>query len=166
MVALRLSYFLIAAAAVAMVDATAATTTTTRSSRNHPPIHSKFLSHLHCPYAQTWLSVGPERASIELGLQFNGEDEERRRLKQQQSENKSTTTATKSRGLFGVPDPSLPPNSATSKGSCTFMNAFTNTETCTQYHGESWTNNTVDMETYCATASDNTGIYTSDLACT
>jgi hypothetical protein len=166
MEALLLSYFLIIGSAM-MVDATAATTTTTtRSSTNHPPIHSKFLSHLHCPYAQTWLRVGPERASIEFGLQFNEEDERRLGSKKKQSENKSTTTASrKSRGLFGVPDPSLPPDSATSKGTCTFTNAFTNTETCTQYHGESWTN-TVDMETYCATASDNTGIYTSDMACT
>jgi len=154
------SYFLIP-----FLLGSAAAATATRSSSNHPPIvlHSKFLSHLHCPYAHTWLRAGgdPERASIELpGLEkssFDGgeEDEEERR---------PTAATAEGRELFGV----LPPDGASSKGTCVFANAFTNDETCTQYHGEGWTtgNTAADsMEAMCAAASDDAGVFTSDVAC-
>ena len=124
-------------------------------------------------------ATGLERASLyESGIQLfqvkeDVEEEHRRRLwgtkqqqqqQQQQFEIEKSTSLKRKRELSEDPS-TLPPDPSSSKGSCIFTNAFTNTETCTQYHGESWTN-TVDMEISCATASDNTGIFTSDIACT
>jgi hypothetical protein len=155
---LPLPYFLIP-----IIIGSAATATATRSS-NHPPVlHSKFLSHLHCPYAHNWLRVGPERASVELfGLEkssssFDGGEDK--------GERRPTAAATEGRELFGASRESspLPPDPSSSKGSCVFANAFTNAQTCTQYHGEGWT--AADMEATCASASDGTGAFASDAAC-
>jgi hypothetical protein len=121
---LPLPYFLIP-----IIIGSAATATATRSSSNHPPVlHSKFLTHLHCPYAHNWLRAGgPERASVELGLtkkSVDGEDDEEEGEDEEEERRESSP---------------LPPDGASSEGTCVFANAFTNAQTCTQYHGEGWT---------------------------
>lgn len=86
------------------------TATSVAADQRSIPLHSKFYSHLKCPYANKWLTKGPEQAARELGL-----DEHHRRRKLQQTEEQPI------------------------QGSCTYTNSFTQAPTCLQFDGSAWT---------------------------
>ena len=81
----------------------------------HPSaaVLAKFSPHFRCPYANEWVSKGPQQAALDLGL----------------------LNATKSSAAGSVRRRAQE-NVA---GSCSYTNTWTNQQACIEFRGEAWT---------------------------
>lgn len=95
------------------------------SSGKMPPLHPKFHAHLKCPYADQWLTKGPEQASIDLlgrNLVTRNNGKQQRVLEE------------------------------TLKGRCTYTNPWSG-DSCMEFRGDGWT--TEGMAERCDQETDN-----------
>lgn len=90
----------------------ALSTATASSTPKLPPLHPKFHAHIKCPYANQWITKGPEQAAIDLGLgrhlSSDQQDISRRHLEE------------------------------SVMGSCTYTNPFSG-DSCAEFRGTGWT---------------------------